>query len=281
MDVIIRDLRIAARALRRNLGFTAVAVLTLALGIGANTAIFSAVRAVLLRPLPYPAPDRLVRVYSFHNGDRWTASPPDYVDWRRDNGVFTDMAAFNDATLALSGEGDPEQVEAATVTASFFPVLGVAPVLGRGLHRRRRGAGPGPRGDAGPPGLATPLRRRSGGGRPHPPPRRGRLHRGGRPPRRLRLPPGRPALGALRLHRERPRHPARRPLPVDRRPPAAGGERRRGGDGDGRPRRPAGRRQPEEQHRLERHRGRDARGDGGCRATGAPRAAWAPSACCC
>ncbi len=133
MDTLLADLRYALRTLRRSPGFTAVAVLTLALGIGANTAIFSVVNAVLLRPLPFHDPDRLVLL--------WERSPqlefmavayPDFVDWREQSRAFEDVAVFNRfRTLNLTGVAEPERLATAVVTASLFPVLGAQAVVGR------------------------------------------------------------------------------------------------------------------------------------------------------
>jgi putative ABC transport system permease protein len=135
IEMIVQDLKHAVRALRAKPGFTAVTALTLAIGIGGNAAIFAAVNAVLLRPLPYPDADRLVRVYktSVKQPDRvgGTVSPPDYVDWRRDNTVFAEVAAYNGDSYPLTGNGDAEQLPAADVTGGFFAVMGTPPRLGR------------------------------------------------------------------------------------------------------------------------------------------------------
>lgn len=127
------DLRFAWRTLRRAPAFTAAAALTLAIGVGATTAVFSVVYAVLLRPLPYPDSERLVRVYSEDEGVLWTASPPDFVDWRGQTTSFEQLAAVNSGAFALTGAGPAQQRQGAQVTAAFFPVLGVAPALGRGF----------------------------------------------------------------------------------------------------------------------------------------------------
>ena len=135
LDMIWQDLKYAIRALRRKPGFTTVTVLTLAIGIGGNAAIFGAVNAVLLRPLPYRDADQLVRVYktSVKEPDRrgGTVSPPDYVDWRRDNTTFAEVAAFDGDSYPLTGNGSAEQVPAADVTGGFFTVMGTPPLLGR------------------------------------------------------------------------------------------------------------------------------------------------------
>jgi putative ABC transport system permease protein len=115
-------------------GFTAIAVITLALGIGANTAIFSVVNAVLLRPLPFADPDRLVMIWedaSFAGFPRNTPAPANYVDIKTQNQVFEDVATMDMRTFNLTGDGEPEKVEAHGVTANFFPLLGVKPALGR------------------------------------------------------------------------------------------------------------------------------------------------------
>jgi len=132
--MIVQDLRYALRALGRAPAFTAIAVATLALGIGANTAIFSAVRAVLLRPLPYPEPQELVQALVIFRSDTGTAySPSDFVDMRKENASLSGLAAVNARSYALTDAGDPEQVQAAAVTGDFFPVLGVPALRGRAL----------------------------------------------------------------------------------------------------------------------------------------------------
>jgi Acidobacterial duplicated orphan permease len=134
MDRILSDIRLALRRLRRTPGFTLVAVLTLALGIGANTAIFSVVNAALLRPLPYPDAQRIVQLYATRDGDVSTVSPPDFTDWREQAGVFQGMAAFNSGSdFTLTGTGAPERMAGAQVTADFFSVLETPPAVGRGF----------------------------------------------------------------------------------------------------------------------------------------------------
>ena len=133
MATLLQDLRYGLRMLAKNPGFTAVAVLTLALGIGANTAIFSVVNAVMLRPLPYPQPDRLVSIISTqlrkNSGDE--ASYPDFLDWRARNHVFDKMAVFRTENFALIGAGEPVHLSGAVVSAELFSLLGVTPILGR------------------------------------------------------------------------------------------------------------------------------------------------------
>ena len=129
-----QDLRYAARLLWKNPGFTAVAVIALALGIGANTAIFSVVNTVLLRPLPYQAPEQLVMVWedaSRHGYPQDTPTAANFVDWRDQNSVFTGMAAIEDTNFNLTGAGDPERIKGREVSATLFPLLGVDPQLGR------------------------------------------------------------------------------------------------------------------------------------------------------
>jgi predicted permease len=137
IEMIWQDLKHALRALRRKPGFTAVTVLTLAIGIGGNAAIFGAVNAVLLRPLPFTDPDRLVRIYKTRlaEADRigGTVSPPDLVDYRRDNSVFTDVAAYTDGSYPLTGSGGAEQLPGAQVTGGFFTVMATPAYLGRSL----------------------------------------------------------------------------------------------------------------------------------------------------
>ncbi|HEX8354310.1 MAG TPA: ABC transporter permease, partial [Pyrinomonadaceae bacterium] len=129
-----QDLRYGLRVLLKNPGFTAVAVIALALGIGANSAIFSVVDTVLLRPLPYKDPDRLVMVWEDNTKQGYPTNTPaaaNYIDWRDQNQVFEGMAAIADQNFNLTGDGDPERLTGRRVSASLFPLLGVAPQLGR------------------------------------------------------------------------------------------------------------------------------------------------------
>lgn len=135
IQMIAQDLKYALRALRRRPGFSVVTVLTLAIGIGGTTAIFGAVNAVLLRPLPYPGPDEIVRVFKtpLKAPDRvgGTVSPPDFADWRRDNRSFMELAAYDSDSIAITGEGAAEVVRIGEITGGFFAVLGVPALHGR------------------------------------------------------------------------------------------------------------------------------------------------------
>src|SRR5688572_11030757 len=132
MNSLLQDLQYGVRMLLKHPGVTAVAVLTLALGIGANTAIFSVVNAVLLNPLPYKEPDRLVSLWESVPGHgRWRASPANFFDWKKQNTVFEDVAAFGGASLTLTGDGEPEQVVGARVSSGYFAVVGIEPAFGR------------------------------------------------------------------------------------------------------------------------------------------------------
>ena len=136
MTGLWKDMRQALRALRKNSGFAAVAVLTLALGIGANTAIFSVVESVLLRPLPYPEPGRLVEVWNTTDVPQiplTSLSPGDFEDFKNQAASFSEMACFVDIPQGfnLTGEGDAQRVEARYATSGFFPMLGVQAVAGR------------------------------------------------------------------------------------------------------------------------------------------------------
>jgi predicted permease len=136
MDNLIRDVRFALRAMAKKPGFTAVAIIIMALGIGANTAIFSLVRAVLLRPLPFANAERLVTVWedaTQYGFPKNTPAPADYMDWKTRNEVFEDMAAYFPRAFNLVGDGQPEKVYAFRVTGDFFHVLGVEPAMGRVL----------------------------------------------------------------------------------------------------------------------------------------------------
>ncbi len=131
----LADLRYAARTLRRAPGFTVVAVLTLALGIGANTAIFSVVNGVLIQPLPFPNADRVVAVS--HTAPGWGydrrvgISPGIFFQYEEQNDVFESMALYSPLQVNLTGDGDPERIDAVTVSRTIFSILGIAPVLGR------------------------------------------------------------------------------------------------------------------------------------------------------
>ena len=132
---MVQDVRYAVRMLMKSPGFTAIAIVTLALGIGANTAIFSVVNTVLLRPLPYPRADRLVFI------SEWSQQVPgmsismaDFNDWRAQQPVFSSMMAYQPASVTLTGTGEPEQLQMRRVTAGLFSTLGVQPILGRALE---------------------------------------------------------------------------------------------------------------------------------------------------
>ncbi len=134
MDTLLKDLVFAGRMLRRNPAFTGIAVIVLALGIGANTAIFSVVDAVLLRPLTFHDPGRLVAVWedaAFMGFPENEPAPANFVDWKKQNSVFSDMAALAPRASNLSGDGDPEKVEGYLAGWNVFPLLGVKPELGR------------------------------------------------------------------------------------------------------------------------------------------------------
>jgi putative ABC transport system permease protein len=134
LETLWQDVRFGVRVLVKSPTFTIVAVIALALGIGANSAIFSVVNTVLLRPLPYKDPDRLVVVWedaSKHGYPRDTPAVANYVDWRDQNQVFEGMAAMASASVNLTGVGEPERIEVRRVSANFFPLLGVEPQLGR------------------------------------------------------------------------------------------------------------------------------------------------------
>ena len=138
------DLRYSIRALLKNPGFTTVAVLTLALGIGANTAIYSVVNAVLLRPLPFPKPDRLFVLDQVdRDGEHQSLSPADFLDVAAQSSGVARLAALRQRELTFSVAGDPERVRAAVVTPNFFSVLGREPSLGRGFLPEKGSAGRG------------------------------------------------------------------------------------------------------------------------------------------
>ncbi|MFN2596640.1 MAG: ABC transporter permease, partial [Pyrinomonadaceae bacterium] len=132
METLLQDVRYNFRLMLKRPGFTAAVVLTLALGIGANTAIFSVVNAVLLRPLPYGEPDRLLTVWETMPGnDRRYVAPGNFADWRAQAQSFAQLAAYADAGFNLSGDGEPERLTGAAVTPNLFDTLGVRPLVGR------------------------------------------------------------------------------------------------------------------------------------------------------
>lgn len=133
MNYLWRSLKYATRTLVRAPLFTVTVILTIALGVGVNTAVFSEVNAILLRPLPYDKPDQLVTVNAIDplGTKRVTASYPNFEDWKRDNDVFQDMAAFEYRTYNLTGNYEPERLSAAAVSANIFPLLGANAQLGR------------------------------------------------------------------------------------------------------------------------------------------------------
>lgn len=132
LETFLQDIRYGLRMLRKSPGFTAVAIITLALGIGANTAIFSVVDAVLLRSLPYPNANRLVILSEeLPRAGGLNVSLPDFLDWRAQNRSFDEMAAFAPNSFTLTGAGEPTSVRAGFVSWSFFPLLGVKPLMGR------------------------------------------------------------------------------------------------------------------------------------------------------
>jgi putative ABC transport system permease protein len=139
VESVLQDIRYGVRALIKTPGFTAVAVIVLALGIGANTAIFTVVNAVLLRPLPYPGSDQLVMLWEtnprFQIGiDTLPVTPGTFMDWREQNNVFEYVSALGVGRLNLTGAGEPERISAASVSSNFFRLMGIEPKLGRAFR---------------------------------------------------------------------------------------------------------------------------------------------------
>jgi len=135
MDALTQDIRYGFRMLLKAPAFVFVAVLTLALGIGANTALFSIISGVLLSPLPFHQPNRLVAAYSSNREFRNASiSYPNFLDWVRNNRSFSALAAFRQDSFELTGMGEPERLRVEMVSANFFPLLGVQPVIGRQFH---------------------------------------------------------------------------------------------------------------------------------------------------
>ncbi len=134
MSILVQDLRYALRTLRNSPGFTAVAILTLALGIGSNTAIFSFVNGVLLKPFPYEDADRIVRVLEKPpGGGRNGISTLNFLDWQKDNTVFDFMAAETGGSMTLAGANEPIVLRSGWVSAHYFDIFGIKPAMGRGF----------------------------------------------------------------------------------------------------------------------------------------------------
>jgi predicted permease len=132
MTQLLQDLHYAVRMLAKSPGFTAVAILTLALAIGANTALFSVINGVLLNPLPYPCPEQLLTLHeSKPNFNTGSISYPNFLDWQKDNHSLSAMAVSRSYSFSLTNLGDAEQIQGQFVTSDFFPILGVKPVAGR------------------------------------------------------------------------------------------------------------------------------------------------------
>src|SRR2546430_8673914 len=145
METLFRDIRFGIRSLLKQPAFTSIAIVTLALGIGANTAMFSVINAVLLRPLPYTQPDRLV--WMSESGDEVAHRPlsyPNFVDWRARNHVFESISTYRTWSMTLTGMAEPQNVRAGMVAADYFKVMGVTPILGRAFTAEddRPGANP-------------------------------------------------------------------------------------------------------------------------------------------
>jgi predicted permease len=144
-DHFWQDVRYAVRMLRKSPGFAVIAILTLAIGIGANTALFSVVNGVLLNPLSYAQPDRLVAVYTHaYEFDKASISYPNFLDWSRQNHSFSSLASFRSENFTLTGMGEPERLDADMVSATFFPLLGVNPILGRNFDEKEDQLGAAP-----------------------------------------------------------------------------------------------------------------------------------------
>lgn len=135
LESLLQDVRYGLRMLVKTPGFAAISILTLALGIGVNTAVFSVVNGVLLKPLPYPHPEQLIALAeSKPNFDRGSISFPNFRDWRKDNHTFSAMALTRTQAFILTGRGDPEQIRGDLVSSDFFSMLGIKPLLGRTFH---------------------------------------------------------------------------------------------------------------------------------------------------
>src|SRR5256885_2198340 len=141
---MLQSIRLAFRSLFKTPGFTAVAIITIALAIGANTAVFSLVNALLIRPLPFKAPQNLILLFEKFSGqglDQIPVSVPEYLDWEKQTRSYERIAAFNFADFNLTGGDMPERIQGAVVTPSLFPLLGVPPIKGRIFNDTEFGEG--------------------------------------------------------------------------------------------------------------------------------------------
>ena len=144
MDTLLQDVRYAVRRFQKDPAFAVVAVFTLAIGIGANSAIFSVLNGVLLKPLPYRQSDRLVATHHVtETGQRAVMSPLNFLDWKSQSRTVADAAAYSSGSYTLTGVGEAARVNATDVSGSFFDVLGVQAALGRGFRSQQlRARGP-------------------------------------------------------------------------------------------------------------------------------------------
>lgn len=145
MGTLVQDVKYAVRMLAKNPGFAVIAILTLALGIGANAALFSVVNGVLLNPLPFANPSRLAAIHwKTPQFDQASITYPNFLDWQRDNRTFEAMAAYREMDFSLTGYGDPQRLHGQQISAEFFPLLGIQPILGRMFRREEDQVGAAP-----------------------------------------------------------------------------------------------------------------------------------------
>ena len=142
LETMAQDVRFAVRGMRKNPGFTAIALVTLGLGIGANTALFSVVNGVLLNPLPYPNPEQLVILFGkTKQFEHASVSYPNYLDWEKQSHSFSSMAAFRGENFNVTGQDEPERLQGYMISSTFFSTLGVSPILGRVISAQEDMAG--------------------------------------------------------------------------------------------------------------------------------------------
>jgi predicted permease len=145
MGTLMQDVKYAVRMLAKNPGFALIAILTLALGIGANTALFSVVNGVLLNPLPFANPNRLAAIHwKTPQFDQASITYPNFLDWQRNNRTFEAIAAYREMDFSLTGYGDPQRLHGQQISAEFFPLLGIQPILGRMFRREEDQVGAAP-----------------------------------------------------------------------------------------------------------------------------------------